>query len=121
VLICWDFSKSAARAVGDALPLLKAAHKVQVMTVQGEKKIPIEDLKAPILNLLTAHGVTADYSVMSLGSKSIGRAILDEAQDRRADVLVMGAYGHSRLKEFVLGGATKEILNTSRMPLFMSN
>ncbi|MBX3509704.1 MAG: universal stress protein [Hyphomonadaceae bacterium] len=91
------------------------------MTVQGENKIPIEDLKAPILNLLTAHGVTADYSVTNLASKSIGRTILDEAQDRRADVLVMGAYGHSRLKEFVLGGATKEILNTSRMPLFMSH
>lgn len=121
VVICWDFSKSAARAVGDALPLLKAAQKVHVMTVQGEKKISIEDLRSPILNLLMAHGVTADYSVTNLGSKSIGRTILDEAEERRADVLVMGAYGHSRLKEFVLGGATKEILNTSRMPLFMSH
>ena len=121
VVVCWDFSKSAARAVGDALPILKAAQKVHVMTVQGEKKIPVEDIKSPVLDLLTAHGVQADYSVTQLGTESIGSTILDEAQNRRADMLVMGAYGHSRLKEFVLGGATKEILNTARMPLFMSH
>lgn len=121
VVICWDFSKSAARAVGDALPILKAAQNVHVMTVQGEKKIPIEDIKSPILDLLAAHSVKAEYSVTQLGSESIGRTILDEAQNRRADLLVMGAYGHSRLKEFVLGGATKEILNTARIPLFMSH
>ncbi|MBL8550936.1 MAG: universal stress protein [Hyphomonadaceae bacterium] len=121
VVISWDFSKSAARAVGDALPILKAAQKVHVMTVQGEKKIPVEDIKSPILDLLAAHGVKADYSVTQLGAQSIGRTILDEAHNRRADMLVMGAYGHSRLKEFVLGGATKEMLNSARMPLFMSH
>lgn len=121
VVISWDFSKSAARAVGDALPILKAAQKVHVMTVQGEKRIPVEDIKSPILDLLAAHGVKAEYSVTQLGTESIGRTILDEAHNRRADLLVMGAYGHSRLKEFVLGGATKEILNTARIPLFMSH
>jgi nucleotide-binding universal stress UspA family protein len=58
---------------------------------------------------------------LELGDHSIGRVILDQALGIRANLLVMGAYGHSRMKEFVLGGATKEILNTTRIPLFMSH
>lgn len=121
VLITWDFSKSAARAVCDALPILKAAQNVRVVTVRGEKEIRIEDIKTPILALLAAHDVKAEFAEVELGAHSIGRTILDQAHNARADLLVMGAYGHSRLKEFVLGGATKEILNTTRIPLFMSH
>lgn len=121
VLVSWDFSRSAARAVGDALPILKTAKSVSVVTVRGEKDIPVEDPKTPILELLSAHDVKAEYLEVELGDRSIGRAILEQARDARADLLVMGAYGHSRLKELVLGGATKEILNTARIPLFMSH
>lgn len=121
VLITWDFSKSAARAVCDALPILKAAQNVRVVTVRGEKDIRIEDTKTPILELLAAHDVKAEFAEVELGVHSIGRTILDQAHNASADLLVMGAYGHSRIKEFVLGGATKEILNTARIPLFMSH
>jgi nucleotide-binding universal stress UspA family protein len=81
----------------------------------------VEDIKTPILELLTAHDVKVEFLEVELGEHSIGRVILDQALGIRANLLVMGAYGHSRMKEFVLGGATKEILNTTRIPLFMSH
>lgn len=121
VLISWDFSKYAARAVCDALPILKTAKTVRVLTVRGEKDIHIEDSRTPILELLAAHGVKAEFEEVELGLQSIGRTILDQAHNARADLVVMGGYGHSRLKEFVLGGATKEILNNTHIPLLMSH
>lgn len=121
VLISWDFSKFAARAVCDALPILKTAQIVRVLTVRGEKDIRIEDPKTPILELLAAHDVKAEFVEVELGAQSIGSMILQQAHEARADLIVMGAYGHSRLKEFVLGGATKEILNSTRIPLLMSH
>lgn len=121
ILISWDFSKSAARAVCDALPILKAAQNVRIATIRGEKDIRIEDPKTPLLEFLASHGVKAEFVEVELGAHSIGRTILDQAHNAHADLLVMGAYGHSRMKEFVLGGATKEILNTTRIPLFMSH
>ena len=121
VLITWDFSKCAARAMCDALPILKAAQNVRVVTVRGEKDIRIEDAKTPVQEWLSAHEVKAEFLEAELGVHSIGRTILDQAYPVGADLLVMGAYGHSRMKEFVLGGATKEILNTTRIPLFMSH
>lgn len=121
VLVSWDYSRSAARAVCDALPILKTAQNVRIVTIRGEKDIAMKDAKTAILDLLAAHQVKAEFAEVELGDRSIGRAILDQAQSAGADLLVMGAYGHSRLKEFVLGGATKEILNTSRIPLLMSH
>lgn len=121
VLISWDFSKSAARAVCDSLPILKAAKAVRVLTVRGEKDIRIADPKTPILELLAAHDVKAEFVEVELGDLSIGRMILDQAKNARADLIVMGAYGHSRLKEFVLGGATREILTNTSLPLLMSH
>ncbi len=121
VLISWDFSKFAARAVCEALPILKTAHTVRVLTVRGEKSMPMEDAKTPILDLLAAHEVKADFVEVDLGAQSVARIVLDQARHIDADLIVMGAYGHSRLKEFVLGGATKEILNTTHIPLLVSH
>lgn len=121
VLVAWDFSKSAARALFDALPLLKAARNVHLLTVRGEKDILIDDLSTPVCELLTAHGVNAEVIGVDIAGNPIGRTILDQAQSVHANLIVMGAYGHSRLKEFVLGGATKGVLNTSRIPLLMSH
>lgn len=121
VLVAWDFSKAAVRAISDALPMLKASKKVRLMTVRGEKEIRVEDIKTPIIELLAAHDVEAEFIEVELGSRSVGAAMLQQAQQVNANMIVMGAYGHSRLKEFVLGGATKEILNTTRIPLLMSH
>lgn len=121
VLVSWDYSKFSARAICDALPVLKAAQKVIVLTIRGEKNISPEDVKPPVLALLAKHDVKADFVEAELGAKSIGHTILDQAHSAHADLLVMGAYGHSRLREFVLGGATREILSSTRIPLFVSH
>ncbi len=121
VVVSWDFSKSAARAIGDALPLLGRAKQVRIATVRGEKDLPFEDVKTPLIDFLATHGITSIGDDIELEGQTIGRAILAYAGSVRANLVVMGAFGHSRMKEFLLGGATKEVLDTSMLPLFMAH
>lgn len=121
VVVSWDFSKSAARAIGDALPLLKRARQVRIATVRGEKDLPFDDVKTPLMDFLTMHGIVSVGDDIELGGHSIGQAILAHASSVGANLVVMGAFGHSRMKEFLLGGATKEVLDRSTLPLFMSH
>ncbi len=121
VLICWDFSRSAARTLTDALPLLHNAKRVRAVIFQGEKDIPVDDPQAPLVGFLASHGITSEVDEIKIGSRSIGRAILEHASATNTSLLVMGAFGHSRLQEFLLGGATKEVLDKSTVPLLMSH
>ena len=121
VVIGWDFSKSAARAVGDALPILRRARQVRVAVVRGEKDIPQADVRTPLIEFLATHDVACDIDEYELEGRTIGQAILEHAGGAKASLVVLGAFGHSRLKEFLLGGATKEVLDASRIPLFMSH
>lgn len=121
VVISWDFSRSAARAVGDAIPLLRRAKQVRVATVRGEKDIPTEDAGTPLVDFLAVHGISSVVDEVTVEHKTIGRTILECATDLGANLVVMGAFGHSRSREFFLGGATKELLEKSAIPLFMSH
>jgi nucleotide-binding universal stress UspA family protein len=121
VVIAWDLSKSAARAVGDALPMLKRAKSVHILTVRGEKEIPSADPAGALIGYLAAHDIEAVNREVDIQGRRIGAAILGDAAEVRADLLVMGAFGHSRLKEFVLGGATKEVLDAAPIPLLMAH
>lgn len=121
VVVAWDCSKSAARAVGDALPLLERAGAVHVVTVRGEKDVPLSDPAAPLIDYLATHEVVATRRQVELHDRHIGAAILASAAELQADLLVMGAFGHSRLKEFVLGGATKEVLDAAALPVLMAH
>jgi nucleotide-binding universal stress UspA family protein len=121
VLICWDFSRSAARAMNDALPLLHNAGAVHVAVFRGEKEIPASDTGAAAVGFLAAHGVQATAKEVETGGRTIGQAILDHAASISADLIVLGAFGHSRFQEFLLGGATKALLDTSPIPLLMSH
>jgi len=121
VLVCWDFSKSAARAVIDALPLLQNAARVHIAVFRGEKDLPVKDAGAPLIAFLAAHGVRSEADDVQIGDQTIGAAVLEYAARTDADLLVMGAYGHSRMQEFLLGGATREILDRSTLPLLMSH
>jgi nucleotide-binding universal stress UspA family protein len=121
VMVCWDFSKSAARTVSDALPLLHNSKRVRVTVFRGEKDIPVADPTTPLLAFLAEHGVKVEAEDVVIGGRTIGAAILDHARATDTNLIMMGAFGHSRLREFLLGGATRELLAKSSIPLFMSH
>lgn len=121
VVIAWDMSRSAARAVGDALPLLKTAKSVHILVGRGEKAIPSSHPAASLLTYLAAHEIIAEVDEFDVSGRKIGDALLERADSHKANLLVMGAFGHSRLREFVLGGATRHILDKTEVPLFMSH
>jgi len=121
IAVAWDFSRESVRALSDAMPLLISAKKVLLFTVSGEKKLEtagtIDDLKL----LLAAHNLHCEIQNVALQHETIGHAITRHAQEGNADMLVMGAYGHSRFREFVLGGATQSIINDPPLPVFLSH
>lgn len=118
VLIAWNGSREAGRAVRDALPLLKSATSVDVLVVDPPGERPIgQDLA----RTLAQHGVKVDLRERIAGSKSAEMVILEEARTSGADLLVMGAYGHSRLREWVLGGATAEALKNTAVPVLLAH
>jgi nucleotide-binding universal stress UspA family protein len=107
----------------DALPLLKEAEQVSLIVVEevGKKRpateTPVENAAAQ----LARHGIKAEISHLPSGDLDVGNAILSRAADLGVDLLVMGGYGHSRMRELVLGGATRGILQTMTVPVFMSH
>ena len=116
VAIAWDLSCEAARAVSAALPLLKAAGKVVILTAResGGEAEPSE-----LAAYLALHGVNARTWAFVPGPGSLGGALLEEAGKAGANLLVMGAYGHSRLREMVLGGVTRSVLADAELPVFL--
>jgi nucleotide-binding universal stress UspA family protein len=123
VLIGWDASREATRAISDAMPLLAAASAVTVITVDAEeanaKQGEIPD--ADIALHLARHGVTANVERIPAAGIGVGDALLSRANDLDADLLVMGAYGHSRVRELLLGGATRTVLARMTLPILMAH
>lgn len=110
IALAWDHSGPAARALGDALPLLRRAKRVEVVTITGEK--PIHARRGvPLIEHLARHDIEAVFEERPSGGKPIGEALETYALEHEIDLLVMGAYGHSRTREFVLGGATRSVLH----------
>ena len=121
VIVAWDFSRPAARAVADALPLLEKAKRIFVLTVTNEKVIDTKRSSAELAKHLARHGVNVTLDVVDAADRSIGEAIESHVTSRNGDLLVMGGYGHSRLREFILGGATKSLLARPPVPIFFSH
>jgi nucleotide-binding universal stress UspA family protein len=120
VLACWDGGRTAARAIADAMPLLERAGAVDIIIVAEERKR--EEVAGANMNAhLARHGVTATVKHIAKGDIGIDDAILDYAADNGADLIVMGGYGHSRLREFVLGGVTRGLLASMTVPVLMSH
>ena len=120
VMVCWDGSRNAARAIGDALPLLRHAKQVDVVTVeQREQRKEVRG--AQIADHLARHKLAVDVKSIVAPDSDVANVILSQAADSGADLIVMGAYGHSRLREFILGGATRDILNSMTVPVLMSH
>lgn len=120
VAIAWDGSKVAARAVADAMPLLTAAERVHVLTVVDEK--PLQEQAGRLLaESLRDHGIAAEANAVEAEDRPIGATLQDDALGLGAGLLVMGGYGHSRLRDFVLGGATQGVLDEPKMPVLISH
>ncbi|PAY10619.1 universal stress protein UspA [Bradyrhizobium sp. UFLA03-84] len=121
VLVAWDFSRAAARAVSDAIPILEKAHEVCILTVENEKAIPTRRSAAELAKNLSRHGIDVSVAEVDAAGQAIGDVLAAQIESRRADLLVMGAYGHSRFREFILGGATRSILTKPPIPVLLSH
>jgi nucleotide-binding universal stress UspA family protein len=121
VMICWDGSRTAARAVADAIPVIRNSGRVEIVIVASERGKQDEIEGADIGQHLARHGLKVDVHRISGGNIDIGDALLSHAADSGADLMVMGGYGHSRLREFVLGGATRSIFESMTVPVLISH
>jgi nucleotide-binding universal stress UspA family protein len=121
VMICWDGSRTAARAVGDALPILSESGRVEIVVVANERGKQADIEGADIGQHLARHGLKVDVHRISGGGIDIADALLSHAADSGADFMVMGGYGHSRLREFVLGGVTRSIFESMTVPVLISH
>jgi nucleotide-binding universal stress UspA family protein len=123
VLIGWNATREAARAVNDAMPLLTGAEIVTVLTIDPREgprahgELPGADISLH----LARHGVKAEIECTVSADLPVGEVLLSRAADLGADLLVMGAYGHSRARELLLGGATRSLLRSMTLPVLMSH
>jgi nucleotide-binding universal stress UspA family protein len=120
VLVAWNASREAARAVSDALPILARADAVEVVAFEpggDHGEVPGGDIAL----YLARHGVRANAARDVAPGVDIGSRILSRAADAGADLIVMGAYGHSRLRELALGGATRTLLEAMTVPVLMAH
>lgn len=119
--VAWDSSRPAARAVGDAMPILERAKTVRVVTITQEKASDTKHSGAELMRHLAFHGIEIVVEEEEAAGRSIGQALEDYATAHDLDLLVMGAYGHSRLRDFVLGGATKTVIAHPPLPVLLSH
>ena len=122
-IIGWSGKRESARAVFDGLPLLKMAKKVKIVWIDPEMEYPHPGSLpgAELAATLSRHGVDAVVEPISTGGHDTGEALLTAIADSGAELLVMGAYGHSRLSEMILGGVTKSVLKGMKCPVLFSH
>lgn len=121
IMVCWDGSRVASRAVADSMPLLKKAKQVEIVIVSSK---PAKDDELPGADLaqhLARHGLNIGIKRITSPDTDVASMILSYAADSLADMIVMGGYGHSRLREFVLGGVTRGLLESMTVPVLMSH
>lgn len=121
IVAAWDNSRNAARALGDALALLPQIEDVVLLTVGDEKAIRSTLDQADLVASIARRGIAASVEQRSLNGRKIGEALQDTAIELDADLLVMGGCGHSRLRDFLLGGATISVLDNPRLPVLLSH
>ncbi|MGB7079273.1 MAG: universal stress protein [Xanthobacteraceae bacterium] len=121
VMVCWDGSRQSARAIADSMPLLVKAGRVEIVIITNERGKQDEIEGADIGQHLARHGLKVDVHRITGGNIDVADALLSHAADSGADFMVMGGYGHSRLREFVLGGVTHSIFKSMTVPVLMSH
>jgi nucleotide-binding universal stress UspA family protein len=121
VMVCWDGSRASTRAIADAMPLLAKAGRVEVVIVTNERGKQDEIEGADMGEHLARHGLNVDVKRTALGDIDVADVLLSHAADAGSDFMIMGGYGHSRLREFVLGGVTRSIFRSMTVPVLMSH
>jgi nucleotide-binding universal stress UspA family protein len=122
ILLAWNGSREAARALAEAMPYLHKAKEVLVVVVDDEP--PVEQhalLGGDAVDHLKHHGVNAYLHHVAMRDGDVGATLIAEARQRKADLIVMGGYGHSRLREWLLGGATYELMHQAPVPLLLAH
>jgi nucleotide-binding universal stress UspA family protein len=123
VVCCWDGSDTAARAINDALPLLTRAKAVDLLIILNEKtSFEGNEIRGvDIGRHLARHDVKVKVATVPASDIDVANAILSYVADNAGTLIVMGGYGHTRLREIILGGATREILRSMTVPVFMAH
>lgn len=122
VVVAWNQSTEALNAIRQALPLLVAAETVDIAVVDPARHGPERsDPGGPLSQMLARHGARTEVSVLAKTLPKVSEVLLRHVHDRDADLLVMGAYGHSRFREAILGGATRAILESADVPVLMAH
>jgi len=123
IMVAWNATREAVRAVADAMPFLQRAKRVEVVSVnpargnEGEGDVPGAD----VCLHLARHGVRAEAHQIVVSDIDVGNLLLSRAADEEVDLIIMGAYGHSRFRELVFGGATRHMLDHMTVPVLMSH
>jgi nucleotide-binding universal stress UspA family protein len=121
VLVCWDGSRPATRAIADAMPFLRRAKAIDIVAVSGERGKGGELVGTNMARHLSRHGLTVTLKRVDATNTDVPSAIRTHAAESGTDFMVMGGYGHSRLREFILGGVTRTILTSTTIPVLMSH
>ncbi|HUF21911.1 MAG TPA: universal stress protein, partial [Burkholderiales bacterium] len=121
VVVGWDGGRSAARALADAIPWLARARSVTVVVITGEKPVQAQQHLGELQRHLDLHDVAAECVEEPADGLDAGSALLRYCDKVAAELLVMGAYGHSRIRDFVLGGATRTVVSKPSLPVLLSH
>ena len=121
VMIAWDGSRVATRAVADAHDFLRLAKTVTIAVVTDEKTLPESNPALRLSEYLDLHGISTTVALVQANRRPIAGTLQDHALEIGADMMVMGAFGHSRMRDFVMGGATTGILRDLKLPVLLSH
>ena len=121
IAVAWDFGRAAARAIADAIPILEKAREVRIVTVTSEKVLDSKHSSEELAKNLSRHGIDVVLDKVDAAGRTIGEVLEAHSASCKADILVMGAYGHSKFREFFLGGATKSLLSQPPIPILFSH
>ena len=121
IAVAWDGSKPAARAMADAMPLLQKAKEVRLLVVLNEKALASDQLGEEAARYLARHGVRVILDEVDAKRRTIAEVFESFISSNGIQLLVMGAYGHSKYRELILGGATKSMLSNPPVPVLLSH